>query len=700
MVLNAVSFRTSLAGAAFVAAFAAMPTAHAGDWYVDAKANCAQGNGSAAKPYCTIAAAITAAIDGDTIHIAPATYVESLTVSESLNLIGTAGAATTILSGSGVSRILNHRGGVSVSLQGLSLRSGAPGIEVIHGGDLTLTDCTVSNCSLATGGAAVTAVDAVIVIERCTFADNKALGGVNATVPGGAIDATRGSLTLLDSTFSRNQAGGVVNKCGQGGAISAFDGTLLIAERCTFNDNACVGGDGGAIALTELSILGVLAAPVDATFSGCTFTGNNSDTNGAAIKARNGTEFKLTDCYFSRNFAYCGGAIDYSLGALVATRPLALTRCKFIGNGGTDHRGNGACGGAVRQRSGDLRLSDCLFEGNFAGEGKRSNGIGGAVAMVDGSALRCRFVGNRAEGSKNLIGGSGGAMEIEGIVTLTDCILERNNATNRLSNFAGDGGAIVASAGSIVTLTRCTIAGNVADTTHGNAKGGGHGGGISIAPTATVSLDHTIVASNVAEVVGNDLHGVASLVDYNCIGDTAKVSFSTTGPNDLLDVDPQFLDPASGAYSLAPSSPCIDSGDPSLQIAGKDVEAFPRTLDGDLDSQLRIDRGGHEFCHVRLAISGSFTPGGTVTVRSDGLAGLGTFLIVGAAEGLLPLNGLGELYIELLQPFTLLPWFALPSSVDVDIDPSLPVPATFYVQEFAYGSGAGNLSNLLRLDFK
>ncbi|MBL8840285.1 MAG: hypothetical protein JNL90_02025 [Planctomycetes bacterium] len=683
----------------------AMPAALAGDWYVDGNySGCSGSDGSAAKPYCTIAKAITAASQGDTIHIAPDSYLEALAVGKSLTFLGTAGAASTLLDGSNVRTIASLTGAVTVTFSGVTFTRGQPALSVGSGCQLTLTDCNVRDCTALERGGGIRADDAAVVIERCNLSNNmvgNVAGGAGQIRSGGAIDAVGGTLTLLDSSFSGNRAGGAAGKCGSGGAVQASDGALVVVERCGFFDNVSLGGEGGAVALTELEPDGSLATPVTASFSDCTFQRNDADTNGGALKARRGTNLTLRFCYFERNGANNGGALDYSVGFNAPNQPVTIAGCRFLTNGGTDHLGSGGIGGALRLMNDDLALSDCSFTGNFAGEGRYSAGVGGALRMQDGTVTRCSFIENRAEGTKEAFsGGLGGGAYVNGDATFTDCIFERNLATNRLSNQAGNGGGLMFGPNKSVTLRRCTVAGNVANTTHGKARGGARGGGIEPGAGSTLLLDHCIIASNFAQLAGPDLRGRANLIDYNCIGDTQDAILLTTGPNDLLDIDPEFVDDVSGDFSLRPTSPCIDSGDPSLHVDGKDVQAFPRTLDGDLDGQLRIDRGGHEFSHVRIALSGSFTPGGTITVTSSGLAGFGTFLIVGDAEGRRALNGFGELYVELLAPFVLLPWLPLPSVVDVDVDPAFPVPATFYVQEFAYGGGAGNLSNLVRLDLR
>lgn len=70
------------------------------DVFVDASAaNCTSGVGSSSDPVCSIGAAVALAALGDTIRIAPGTYVENVALPFDLDLIGTGGAAVTFVDG-------------------------------------------------------------------------------------------------------------------------------------------------------------------------------------------------------------------------------------------------------------------------------------------------------------------------------------------------------------------------------------------------------------------------------------------------------------------------------------------------------------------------------------------------------------------------------------------------------------------------
>src|SRR5215472_471562 len=82
---------------AMAAAFA--PAAVATTWYVDGVNGFDGNNCTSATTACkTIGHAIEASVSGDSIIVAPATYTENLSISKSLNILGS-DAATTIVDG-------------------------------------------------------------------------------------------------------------------------------------------------------------------------------------------------------------------------------------------------------------------------------------------------------------------------------------------------------------------------------------------------------------------------------------------------------------------------------------------------------------------------------------------------------------------------------------------------------------------------
>ena len=96
----------------------------------------------------TIGHGIALASSGDTITVAAATYTENLTISFSLNIIGS-GASTTIIDGGGVGRVIGITSQTAtVTLWGMTLRNGVicggQGLGVFNLGIMTINRCTIT----------------------------------------------------------------------------------------------------------------------------------------------------------------------------------------------------------------------------------------------------------------------------------------------------------------------------------------------------------------------------------------------------------------------------------------------------------------------------------------------------------------------------------------------------------------------------
>src|SRR5688572_20687573 len=172
---------------AFAAAFllCVAPCASPGDWYVDVNApNCATGTGGPNDPFCNIGNALAVAVDGDTIHVAAGTYLENLIVSEDVLLLGTSGAASTIVDGNKKGRVVDIAGNASVEIDGLSFQNGkaryGAGVLVAQGASLTLAHCIVQSnaCDYVqytdTHGGGISVEQATLIVDDCQILTNTA----------------------------------------------------------------------------------------------------------------------------------------------------------------------------------------------------------------------------------------------------------------------------------------------------------------------------------------------------------------------------------------------------------------------------------------------------------------------------------------------------------------------------------------------
>lgn len=159
------------------------PGAHSGTtWHVDVHA-LPPGDGSLAAPFASLQYAIDhpAVLDGDSLLVAPGTYVENLVLDDrSLTLTSTDGAPRTAIRAAGPGDVVSVSASVSslVILEGFTLEGGQgandDGLHVLAHSFVILRDCIVAR----NAGAGVH-TDYDVSIEACTITDNSV--GVQST---------------------------------------------------------------------------------------------------------------------------------------------------------------------------------------------------------------------------------------------------------------------------------------------------------------------------------------------------------------------------------------------------------------------------------------------------------------------------------------------------------------------------------------
>ena len=260
---------------------------------------------------------------------------------------------------------------------------------------------------------------------------------------------------------------------------------------------------------------------------------------------------------------------------------------------------NSNFGGAIFSR-GTLTLTQCNLSGNVASQS------GGAITNSGGtlSLTQCTLFGNAASSS----GGSGGAILNQlgtATATLTQCTLSGNSA-----RFGG----VISNTGTL-TLTHCTITGNSAIT-----QGG------AIDTNGTLTLTNSIVA-------GNSLTSAGSGADINNYSTVTRVgtnlvqslvnnggSSNVTGTGTIINAGPKlsplgyFGGPVQTMHPLI-GSPAIDAivtSDPG----GTDARGFPRFVDGsDTLSGAQLDIGAVE-AGITLPVTLATDFGGSGTLRT------------------------------------------------------------------------------------
>ncbi len=394
------------------------------------------------------------------------------------------GADKLAVSGNSASRIFAIGAGISVTIDGLTLREGYTneddgGGAIYAAGSLTITGSSLVSNTVASagagdrGGGAVSLAGAnlyTLVVSDTSFVSNTAF------YAGGALYVGNGTLDLDNSSLVGNTASGDQEL---GGAIYCDNCTFTI-DGADFSDNHAKRGGalyitesnfGGQSAITSSDFQANQAAPTDNGWGGAIFVDNYF-------------QITISDTAVLSNAAAAGGGLyikttDANLGISLMESTLA----------GNTAEGNG--GGIVN--AGRLTVNGSIFTANAAATTGGALDNAGWLAIVASS-----FVANTAE--------DGGAINIAA---------ESPNAAISSAHFAGnqsqcDGGAIyntgalylgsseffanqasvdcqeISTGGAIFTQGALQVAGSAFHDNHANA-----GGVVGI--TGNLALSSTVV---------------------------------------------------------------------------------------------------------------------------------------------------------------------------------------------------------------
>jgi hypothetical protein len=214
------------------------------DWYVDAGyVLCPGGIGTAARPFCRIMDAVATAADGDTIHVAPGTYLENVVLDKDLVLIGTGGEEVTIVDGMASGSVVRVNGSPVVTLTGLTLTNGSGTVFPYNtlGGGLLAADV----------GAHPT-----ITLAHCSVTQNAADRGAGLFVYSYSYAFPGTGLTLLDTTVASNTGTTVGGIHSYGGLRIESSAILGNTATGTYSAVAGIQALGGPQTITNSTIAG------------------------------------------------------------------------------------------------------------------------------------------------------------------------------------------------------------------------------------------------------------------------------------------------------------------------------------------------------------------------------------------------------------------------------------------------------------
>src|SRR6185437_164194 len=186
----------------------------------------------------TIQAAINAAVNGDTVMVAPGTYFENLNFNgKAITVTSSDGPSVTIVDGGGLGPVatFNTNEGANSVLSGFTLQNGVPSqvfpvTGTSGGGILILNASPTITGNVITGNHAICGIGIEIqggsaVIRGNTITNNTQAFG-DGGCGGGGVEVSTGSPQIIGNTITNNS----LNGGGFGGGISVFSASPTIRD--------------------------------------------------------------------------------------------------------------------------------------------------------------------------------------------------------------------------------------------------------------------------------------------------------------------------------------------------------------------------------------------------------------------------------------------------------------------------------------
>ncbi|MBX7148720.1 hypothetical protein K1X76_06500 [bacterium] len=591
----------------------------------------------AGTPYCTIQAAVTAAVEGDTINIASGTYHENVLSADKGLILQGEDEATTIIDGGNAGTVVKFQSATDrdVELHDLTLQNGKSlnGGGIYHdSGSLVIENCSIISNEVTAGGlgGGVFFTNGELSISDSLIEDNLAPGAT----AGGVFVATA-TVNVKSSSISHNQANVIPG-------LYHASGILLIEDSQLDENTSTTAGGGlyhaaGNLTLKNSSVSKNIAVGYPGILNGMgsvTILDSNIDDNTSsnALGALYHTDGELVirRSSISRNEAVGYTGIYHGLGHMIldqtqvddnvsvgapvagiiqGTGNVEIMNSSISGNTATDYVALyfPATGGSVS-------ITNSHIDNNEA-TGSYGGLINASVEMDATTVLNNKAAGNIAglyltgtsvEISNSTIAGNEAGSSVGGLyVTATNATLTNSTVSGNKAK-SSVGGLFIAGNSEI---SSSTIVDNIADSDN---DASGDVGGLYNAG-GTMLIRNSIVAKN-QDLGGEvpDCFGAITSDGYNLIGDNTACTF-TSSTGDLIGTAGSLIDPllesltdnggAVPTIALQATSPAVDAANPSgcedavASVLTVDARGFARAIDGNADGVAACDMGAFELGH-------------------------------------------------------------------------------------------------------
>lgn len=434
--------------------------------------------------FATIQAALDAAHEGDTIHLASGTFAGGVTITKSIRLVG-AGARSTVIRGGGPVVTIGTFGAAiepTVTLGGVTITggisqssplsvawTGEEGVIALGGGVEIPPNADFS------GGATVTIADSVIRGNRVAPVNTVPSSGAgcpdgpcpSALAGGGGID-NWGALTLTNTTVADNKVGtasglSALASDADAGGIMSWQGSLILDESTVSGNQASATAPNGRFAEAG----GIFALGGSLTMTHSTVTENHASLDAS-----------LPD---SVDLAAIGGGMHIAGGVSTATisgttiSSNSLSMTNAIGY--TNAFSGGVHSDIDTDLRGDVIADNHVSSTTLAGSASFALGDSGAGEILSGAIIDTRFSGNTV----TVRSAGVFASAIAGALVFRGALKNVVVSDNRVLASAPDGGVFAGGGGLVedwggVTVTDSSVSRNVVEAT--GLTGGAFGGGI------------------------------------------------------------------------------------------------------------------------------------------------------------------------------------------------------------------------------